>query len=78
MINDKTPMVVKTGALSMQVCVPVNWDNKQVIIFAEGENPCGTEQGWQIRKGGDKLLDDAPERAQCGERSRFVHIMLDA
>ena len=51
----------------MQVCVPSNWEDVTVQVFAEQENPCGTGQGWQIRK-----------QVQCDCREDYVHIMLDA
>lgn len=70
--------VTRMGALDMQVCVPKDWDDEQVISFAELENPCGTSNGWCIRKQGNPLLLDMAERGQCGKRNGFVHIMLDA
>jgi len=70
--------VIRHGILSMQVCVPHDWDDEQVKDFAERECPCGTSNGWFIRKEGDKKLSGFPERNPCAERSGFVHIMLDA
>lgn len=70
--------VTKIGALDMQVCVPKNWSDKQVIEFAEKENPCGTTAGWGIRREGNKFLNGAKERVECADREEFIHIMLDA
>ena len=70
--------VTRQGILDMQVCVPTNWNDEQVIAFAEAENCCGTTGGWQIRREGDKFLGGAPERRPCRDREGFVHIMLDA
>lgn len=70
--------VTMRGFLSMQVCVPVGWDDHAVKQFADRENLCGTENGWFVRKEGDKALAGSPERAQCESRPGFVHIMLDA
>ena len=70
--------VTRAGALDMQVCVPQNWTNEQVVKFAEEINPCGTFHGWTIREEGDKALKGYPERIQCEQREDFVHIMLDA
>ncbi len=70
--------VTKVGLLDMQVCVPKDWDNKEVIFFAESQNPVGTRTGWFIRKEGDSLLQGCPERVTCEERDGFVHVMLDA
>lgn len=70
--------VTKIWCLSMQVCVPENWTDEEVIAFAEKENPCGTENGWFIRKQGHELLAGADERVVCTGRTGHVHIMLDA
>jgi len=70
------PVVTKTGALDMQVCVPAGWSDEQVREFAELENPSGTG-GWHIRKQGDEALLGADERVPCRERNGMVHVMLD-
>lgn len=72
------PEVVRTGFLDMQVCVPKVWSDEQVVEFLESEQPCGTINGWMIRREGSELLAGSPERAQCCDNSEFVHIMLDA
>lgn len=70
--------VTKRGALDMQVCVPAGWSDERIKAFADRENPCGTELGWQIRRQGDKALAVANERVQCASLPTNVHIMLDA
>jgi hypothetical protein len=70
--------VTRRGALDMQVCVPADWDDEPVRRFANMENPCGTENGWHIRRAGDKALAGAEERVPCESRPGHVHIMLDA
>lgn len=70
--------VVKMGALSLQVCVPEEWTDEMVTLFANQEVPCGTESGWHIRKEGSKLLGGDSERQPCSTRAGMVHIMLDA
>ncbi|MHC4620534.1 MAG: hypothetical protein ACYTEQ_22530 [Planctomycetota bacterium] len=70
--------ITKYGLLDMQVCVPKDWTDEDVIAFAEKGFPSGTNHGWSIRKEGDKYLAGAPERQPCEERKDFVHIMLDA
>ena len=70
--------ITKTGALDMQICVPKYWDDKQIKELSEQKNPCGTQNGWQIRKQGDKSLLGANERVSCSVKKNFVHIMLDA
>ena len=72
------PTVTKTSALSMQVCVPEVWEDEQAKTFADTENECGTQHGWQIRKEGSERLAGDPERRACADREGFVHIILDA
>lgn len=73
-----TAEITRRGLIDCQVCVPEKWTDDEVRAFAEVNNPCGTEHGWQIRRDGDKALAGAPERVQCQDRSGHVHIMLDA
>jgi hypothetical protein len=63
--------VIRRAALSVQACVPADWSDGQVVSFVEGENPCGTERGWAVRR-------EEPERVACASRSGFVHVVLDA
>lgn len=76
MESENKPEVTMMRFLSMQVCVPHNWTDKQIKNFADDEYFCGTEKGWVIRK--DKeLLNGDPERNPCEERKGFIHVMLD-
>lgn len=70
--------ITRRGALDMQVCVPAEWTDEQVLAFANDGNPCGTTNGWFIRKEGDEALAGCPERNPCESRANHVHIMLDA
>lgn len=70
--------VTRFGLIDMQVCVPSDWSDDQVVSFANTENPCGTQNGWQIRREGSRLLAGAQERVPCTDRAGCVHIMLDA
>lgn len=72
------PEITRRGALSIQVCVPASWSDEKVKEFADRENLCGTENGWVIRREGDRLLNGDPERVACQSRAAFVHVMLDA
>ena len=72
------PNVIRTRLLDMQVCVPENYTDDQVRKFAERANPCGTEDGWHIRREGDPRLNGDPERVPCGWLAGHVHITLDA
>jgi hypothetical protein len=70
--------VVRTGALDMQVCAPSGWSDVDITEFANRQNPCGTTNGWVIRKEGCYLLAGAPERVACSARAGCVHVTLDA
>lgn len=72
------PQVARMGVLDMQVCVPKDWTDEQILEFAEKESPCGTECGWVIRKQGDKNLGGAEERVTCLDNADKVHVALDA
>lgn len=72
------PEVTRYGLLDMQVCVSQEWTDEQVREFAESTYPCGTSNGWQIRRQGDEALAGSDERTKCEGREGFVHIMLDA
>lgn len=70
--------MTRCGVLDCQVCVPADWTDEQVLEFAEHEQPCGTSDGWQIRRAGDAALRGMAERVPCAERDGYVHVMLDA
>lgn len=70
--------VTRRGALDMQVCVPDAWTDDQVKTFADAENPCGTKNGWFIRRAVGKESADYPERNPCASRAGCVHIVLHA
>lgn len=72
------PSVVRFGIFDMQVCVPKEWTDEHVRAFAEGQYPCGTQNGWHIRREGDKALAGCAERVVCADDAAHVHIMLDA
>ena len=73
-----TPAIVKHGLLSLQVCVPADWTDAQIVEFANAAQPCGTTLGWSICRAGDPALGGDPERAACLEHDAHVHVMLDA
>lgn len=68
--------VTQFGFLDMQVCVPEDYTDDQVIAFAEGEYPCGTTEGWQIRRQHEGYSERVPREGR--DRDNHVHIMLDA
>ncbi len=77
-LTNGIPNVSKRGFLDMQVCVPKDWTDEQILAFAEQENPCGTTAGWVIRREGSVYLAGDPERRQCEELPDHIHVMLDA
>lgn len=76
-IQHDLPEVVRRHIASMQVCVPKDFSNDEVIAFANKANESGTMDGWRIRKDGDLWLNGDPERQQCEKRPGCCHIMLD-
>lgn len=71
------PNIPYMGILDMQVCVPKDWTDFEIINFANKENPTGLKTGWVIRREGDKFLSGSHERVTCAENPDFVHVMLD-
>ena len=69
-------VVTKRSILDMQICMPEYWTDGQAVLFANTKNPCGTKNGWMIRRDGDEALTGDPERQPCQQRSGHVHIML--
>jgi hypothetical protein len=76
-MSEVKAVVTKYGLFNVQVCVPKDFTDEQVISFAEGSYPCGTQDGWSIRKQGSKLLQGDDERVECANDNKKVHIMLD-
>jgi hypothetical protein len=69
--------ILQVGIFDLQVCVPVDWSDKEVEEFANKANPAGTAGGWKMLEDDDPLLDGDPLRNPCGERSDYVHIRLE-
>lgn len=72
------PEVTAHNLLDIQVCVPATFTDDEVRAFAERECPCGTDNGWQVRRQGSERLAGCDERVQCESRPEYVHIMLEA
>lgn len=68
------PEVTQLTFLNLQVCVPGDYTDQMVEAFANAAEPCGTTNGWRVRKGDTK---DWPERNPCASRTGCVHIVLD-
>lgn len=71
------PNIVRRGIFDMQICVPSEYTDEQVIAAAESLNPSGTRCGWNIRKQGHEALCGSDERVDCTKYSGNVHIMLE-
>jgi hypothetical protein len=70
------PQIIRSVGLPMQLCVPDEWTDEQVIAFAEKENPAGTENGWVVVKDGDPILKGAKSRLTCGSDGDNIHIVV--
>ena len=73
-----TAQVTRYGMLDMQICIPEAWDDAQALTFAEQTYPCGTTNGWTIRRQGDPALGGDDERVPCEGRPACMHLILDA
>lgn len=70
--------IIYHGWLDIQVCVPEDWTDDQVLKFAAKENIDSAGNDWVIRREGDMALADDPERAPCEDKGGYSHLMLDA
>lgn len=70
------PEVTTKGVFDMQVCVPEEWTDEQILEFAEKKFPTGIKAKWFIRKL-EEVLDGDLERQPCDDNKNYVHIMLD-
>ena len=68
------PEVVKELFLAIQVCVPVDWLQKQIEEFANDQVICGTKSGWMMRT---EPIGDDLVKMECNEKEGFVHIIMD-
>ncbi len=70
--------VIRRTLFALQVCVPTDWTDEQVIEFAENDNPCGTTNGWSIRRQDSEQLSGDDERVSCEEHTDHIHIIVEA
>lgn len=86
----EAPAVLRFGGLDMQVCVPAEWSDDEIVAFAQSENRKTVDgivsdekanevgaMNLAIRREGDKMLGGYPERNPCSERPGYVHVVLD-
>ena len=78
MRTELDPHVTKYPLLRMQVCVPEDWTDEQIVEFASRECPMVTEGNkWAIRREGSPLLGVDQEREPCLGRTGYIHVTLD-
>lgn len=72
------PEVIRQGIASLQVCVPYDWTDEQIVEFANRRQMTGLDHGWSIRRQGDPALKGDAERVCCADTERvgFCHVML--
>lgn len=63
------PEILRKLAFDMQVCVPEQWTDDEVKVFADKGCPCGTTGGWTLRKGDTY-------RYPCDVKKGKVHLTL--
>jgi len=76
--NAHWPEVTKIGMFDMQVSVPKEWTDRQVMAFAEKSYPSGLPVGlgWTICKQGNPDLRGFDERTQCPRFEDHCYIIL--
>ncbi len=75
-IDKPRPSIIRTSPLLIQVCVPEEWNNEQIVEFANTKHPAGTSNGWMVVKDGHDLLSGDPERVRCAKYPNYIHVLL--
>lgn len=70
------PEIVRISFLAMQLCVPEDFTEAQILEAAERLNPSGTTNGWILAKEGDMALKGDPERVPCLAHPEKVHVLV--
>jgi hypothetical protein len=65
--------IIRKKVFSMQVCVPEDWTDEQIIEFANTDTPSGTTMGWAIYKGDD----GQPRSVLCADKEGHKHLVVD-
>ena len=73
-----SPQVIRSSLLAMQLCVPDDWTEEQIVTFAESQNPCGTTHGWGLCQDGHASLGGTPARMNCANENGRVHVVVAA
>jgi hypothetical protein len=70
-----TPQVINHWYLSMELCVPDNWPDSVIGVYAESEDD---RDGWRVRPVDSPMCSSAgPSRIRCHRRPGFVHVLVD-
>lgn len=67
------PTVLNQNVFSLQLCVPKDWSNDQILKWVETVNPCGTKAGWQIVNEPDRKGN--PARNPCAD---MIYLVVEA
>ena len=68
--------IIRIGFFQMQLCVPKEFSDKEIIEFAERENPAGTQNGWILARDGDEILGGDSARVQCVDIEDNIHVVV--
>lgn len=71
------PELIGSRLVSVQVCVPDNWSNDQVIDFVQRMPVSWEKEAWEVRKDGDVLLCGHPAKTPCKKKPGYIHMFLD-
>lgn len=71
---DDEGLVLRLGIVDMQVCVPSDWTNDQIVEFA---NRNGYYSGNYSLREDAELLAGCPIRNPCEKDESRVHVTLD-
>jgi len=74
-VTGKVPEIVRWSLLNLQVCVPEEYTDAEVIEFADHNHRTGLDHGWRIVRA-DEMTDGSPERNPCSQRKGCVHVLL--
>lgn len=69
------PIVVTRTLLAVEVCVPLDWNEDQIVAFANHSDPCKRED-CRVRYRGPKARRHA-SKVPCACRQGYTHVTLD-
>lgn len=72
------PVITIEKFLSMQICVPKEWDKEQIESWVNSERECGTTNGWMLTEDGDSILNGARAEVTCADDPSMKHVVVAA